>query len=58
MIRVGGQSGTAIVRVTSAAEANVVPSISEAASPAAITILLISLVAVILVSSVWVSFFV
>src|SRR5687768_12870528 len=48
MMRVGGQSGTAIVSVTSAAEANVVPSTSEAASPAASTKLLISLVAVIL----------
>jgi hypothetical protein len=52
MMRVGGQSGTAIVSVTSPAKANVAPNTSEAASPAAITMLLIFLVAVILVSSV------
>src|SRR5258706_10542077 len=48
MMRVGGQSGTAIVSVTSSARANVaLPANSEAARPAAINELLIFLFIII-----------
>src|SRR5688572_5006708 len=58
MMRVGGQSGTAIVSVTSSAKTDVAPpTISEVANPAAVTAPLILVITVIFRSPPFVFFF-